>query len=140
LPRANDTTTCAWPTASGRIRIQKHIICVWTIYSTGTNTITLARGATFTLTAVNNTTDGPTGLPVIAANNKLTILGNGATKSTSSTPRAGSGDGFPRPEEVWGRGAAARPRPVPSAQKAWQSLTDRFSCLVIQNRTTAKFQ
>ena len=34
-------------------------------------------GKTFTLTAVNNTTDGPTGLPVIAAGEDLTIVGNG---------------------------------------------------------------
>ena len=49
----------------------------------GVNTITLAAGKTFTLTAVNNTTDGPNGLPVIAANNKLTIRGNGATIARS---------------------------------------------------------
>ena len=50
----------------------------------GANTIILARGKTFTLTAVNNTTHGPTGLPVIAANNNLTILGNGATLARST--------------------------------------------------------
>ena len=50
----------------------------------GANTITLARGATFTLTAVNNTADGPTGLPVIAAKDNLTILGNGATLARST--------------------------------------------------------
>ena len=49
----------------------------------GVNTITLAPGKTFTLTAVNNTTDGPTGLPVVAAHNKLTIHGNGATITRS---------------------------------------------------------
>jgi hypothetical protein len=52
----------------------------------GANTITLAPGATFTLTAVNNTGDGPTGLPVIAAQGKLTILGNGATIARSTDP------------------------------------------------------
>jgi len=55
----------------------------------GVNTITLAPGGTFTLTAVNNTADGPNGLPVIAANNKLTLRGNGATiarKSAAGTP------------------------------------------------------
>jgi hypothetical protein len=55
----------------------------------GSNTITLVAGTTFTLTAVNNTTDGPTGLPVIAANDNLTILGNGDTierKASGSTP------------------------------------------------------
>jgi hypothetical protein len=40
--------------------------------------ITLAPGTTFTLTAVNNSTNGPTGLPTIAANSgSLTIVGNG---------------------------------------------------------------
>src|SRR5262249_33366884 len=42
------------------------------------DTITLAAGATFMLTAVDNTTDGATGLPVIAATGgNLTIVGNG---------------------------------------------------------------
>jgi hypothetical protein len=45
--------------------------------SGGPNSITLATGARFTLTAVDNTADGPTGLPVVAANDDLTILGNG---------------------------------------------------------------
>jgi hypothetical protein len=55
----------------------------------GSNTITLVAGTTFTLTAVNNTTDGATGLPVIAAQDNLTIQGNGdtITRSTvSGTP------------------------------------------------------
>jgi hypothetical protein len=52
----------------------------------GSNTITLVAGTTFTLTAVNNTTDGATGLPVIAAKDALTIVGNGDTiqRSTAS--------------------------------------------------------
>jgi hypothetical protein len=50
----------------------------------GSNTITLAAGATFTLTAVDNTTDGATGLPVIAANDNLTIAGNGDTIARST--------------------------------------------------------
>jgi len=45
----------------------------------GVNTITLAPDKTFTLTTVNNTADGPNGLPVIVANNKLTIRGDGTT-------------------------------------------------------------
>src|SRR5262245_19473962 len=48
----------------------------------GSNTITLVANTTFTLTAVDNTntTDGSgNGLPVIAANNNLTIRGNGDT-------------------------------------------------------------
>jgi hypothetical protein len=49
----------------------------------GSNTITLAPGKTFTLTAVDNTTDGANGLPVIAANNNLTIHGNGDTIARS---------------------------------------------------------
>jgi hypothetical protein len=51
----------------------------------GSNTIALAAGATFLLTAVNNTIDGPTGLPVIAANDNLTIQGNSATVARSTT-------------------------------------------------------
>lgn len=43
------------------------------------DTIALAPGATFSLTEVNNRTNGPTGTPVIAAGEDLTILGNGAT-------------------------------------------------------------
>jgi hypothetical protein len=52
----------------------------------GTNTITLVAGATFSLAAVDNTTLGATGLPVIAANDNLTIAGNGDTleRSTAS--------------------------------------------------------
>ena len=54
----------------------------------GTNTITLAAATTapYVLTVVDNSTDGPTGLPVIAANDNLTILGNGDTieRSTAS--------------------------------------------------------
>ncbi len=41
------------------------------------DTITLVAGKTFTLTAANNTTDGPNGLPVVAAGGGgLTIVGN----------------------------------------------------------------
>jgi hypothetical protein len=43
----------------------------------GSNTITLVAGKTFTITAVDNTTDGATGLPVIASGDNLTIVGNG---------------------------------------------------------------
>src|SRR5262245_2085131 len=43
----------------------------------GQNTITLAPGARFTLTAADNWTDGATGLPVVAVGNNLTIIGNG---------------------------------------------------------------
>jgi hypothetical protein len=54
----------------------------------GANTITLAAktGSPYVLTAVNNSTDGATGLPVIAATDHLTILGNGDTieRSTAS--------------------------------------------------------
>src|SRR5262245_13220190 len=46
--------------------------------STEADTITLAPGSTFTMTAVNNTDHGSTGLPVIAAGGGgLTIIGNG---------------------------------------------------------------
>jgi hypothetical protein len=50
----------------------------------GANTITLSPGTKFTLTAVDNTTDGATGLPVIAANDTLTITGNGDTIERST--------------------------------------------------------
>jgi hypothetical protein len=50
----------------------------------GLNTITLVAGNTFTLTAADNSTDGPTGLPVIAANDSLTIRGNGDTVERST--------------------------------------------------------
>jgi probable HAF family extracellular repeat protein len=42
------------------------------------DTISLAAGTTFTLTAVNNTTNGATGLPRITAIDELTIFGNGS--------------------------------------------------------------
>jgi hypothetical protein len=41
------------------------------------------------LTAVNNTTDGPTGLPVIAAGDNLTLIGHGdiiERSTAASTP------------------------------------------------------
>ena len=50
----------------------------------GSNTITLTPGAAFQLSAVDNATDGPTGLPVIAAGNDLAIVGNGATVARSA--------------------------------------------------------
>jgi len=43
----------------------------------GTNTITLVANKNFNLNGVDNTVDGPTGLPVIAAGDNLTIIGNG---------------------------------------------------------------
>jgi hypothetical protein len=57
----------------------------------GANTITLTAptNSPYTLAAVDNTTDGATGLPVIAAKDNLTILGNGDTierSSASGTP------------------------------------------------------
>src|SRR5262249_41303409 len=54
----------------------------------GTNTITLtaATSSPYTVTAVDNTTDGATGLPVIAAGNILTIAGNGDTIEPSPAP------------------------------------------------------
>jgi hypothetical protein len=52
----------------------------------GTNTITLVASTTFDLTTVNNSTDGPTGLPVIARKDALTVIGNGdnVERSTAS--------------------------------------------------------
>jgi len=51
----------------------------------GSNTIALVAGNTFTLTALDNSTDGGNGLPVIAANDNLTIAGNGDTIARSTT-------------------------------------------------------
>lgn len=50
----------------------------------GSNTINLAPGATFKLTAVAVGNDGPTGLPVIRPGNALTIVGNGHTIQRST--------------------------------------------------------
>jgi hypothetical protein len=50
----------------------------------GSNTITLAANTPFTLTAVDNTTDGATGLPVITANDILTVAGSGDTLTRST--------------------------------------------------------
>ena len=43
----------------------------------GSNTILLAPKTTFDVTAVNNTTNGANGLPVIAKNDNLTVTGQG---------------------------------------------------------------
>jgi hypothetical protein len=51
----------------------------------GSNTISLVAGATFTLSAVDNTSDGATGLPLIAAKDNLTLTGNGDTLARSTT-------------------------------------------------------
>jgi hypothetical protein len=50
----------------------------------GSNTITLAKKTPFNLTVATNTTDGPTGLPVIAAGDNLSIVGNNDTIRRSS--------------------------------------------------------
>src|SRR5262249_45553249 len=62
----------------------------------GANTITLTAptSSPYDLTAVDNTTDGPTGLPVITGGSKpdtLTIIGNGDTieRSTIQNRKAG---------------------------------------------------
>src|SRR5262245_38316079 len=47
------------------------------------DTISLAAGKTFTLTAVNNSTYGDNGLPVITPGEDLTVVGNGATVERS---------------------------------------------------------
>src|SRR5262249_13845330 len=55
----------------------------------GANTITLVAGKSFTLTVAGNSTDGATGLPVIAAHDSLTIAGNGdviARSTANGTP------------------------------------------------------
>ena len=53
----------------------------------GANMITLATQTTFTLTQANNTSDGaPTGLPVVAAGDNLTIVGSNDTIERSTAP------------------------------------------------------
>jgi hypothetical protein len=54
--------------------------------SGGLNSIVLTAPPTspYVLTAVDNSTDGPTGLPVTAANDNLTIVGNGDTIQRST--------------------------------------------------------
>ena len=51
----------------------------------GSNTINLAAGSTFKLTAVDNNNYGPNGLPVIASGDNLTIFGNGAAIGRGTT-------------------------------------------------------
>lgn len=54
----------------------------------GADTIVLASGATYTLTTVDNTGEGPNGVPVVSS--PITINGNGATitrSSASGTPQ-----------------------------------------------------
>jgi hypothetical protein len=53
----------------------------------GSNTITLAACKMFTLTQVDNTTNGGNGPPVIAAGNSLTIAGNGDTLARNLQPK-----------------------------------------------------
>jgi hypothetical protein len=56
----------------------------------GTNAITLTRPPTspYVLSTVNNSTDGPTALPVIAAGDTLTILSRGDTIERSASAPA----------------------------------------------------
>jgi hypothetical protein len=55
----------------------------------GTNTIMLTAPASsaYVLTAADNTTNGPTGLPVIAKKDILTVVGNGDTITSSGAGR-----------------------------------------------------
>jgi hypothetical protein len=58
----------------------------------GSNTITLAPGTTFPLAGVYLPNGEISGLPVIAANDKLTIQGNGDTLQCYSNEPGGMGD------------------------------------------------
>ena len=61
------------------------IACITSANATAeADSIALSPGTTYTLTAVDNRTDGPTGLPVIEDPFRLTIIGNGATIERSS--------------------------------------------------------
>jgi hypothetical protein len=53
--------------------------------SAAADTITIAAGATFALTAASDTTHGATGLPRITGGGGLTIVGNGATLDCGTT-------------------------------------------------------
>jgi hypothetical protein len=50
----------------------------------GAKSLCLAAGSTYTLTAVNNTSDGPNGLPTIPSGSSITLYGNGATITRDS--------------------------------------------------------
>src|SRR5262249_47333485 len=86
----------------------------------GSNTITLTAPTTspYVLTVVNNTTDGATGLPVIANKDILTIIGNDDTIDAS---RVGSAPGA-------GAGTGSRSRPVGSTnwKRGWKARRRRF--------------
>ncbi len=73
-------------TAAGVSDLIADITAANTAGASNTITLTAATTAPYVLTAVNNTTDGATGLPVIAANDNLTIVGNSDTveRSTAS--------------------------------------------------------
>src|SRR5262249_32343538 len=68
------------PSSSRAARVSHLIAAINAATVTGgANTITLVAGNTSTLTAQNNFTDGGNGLPVVAANDNLSIVGNGDT-------------------------------------------------------------
>ncbi len=85
----------------------------------GANTITLAAATTapYILTAVDNTTDGATGLPLIAANDNLTIAGYGDTIERSTA----SGTPAFRPVRRGRRGVADPGRPD-AVKAAWRQV------------------
>src|SRR5262245_43430876 len=58
--------------------------------TTEADTITLAARSKFTLTTVDNATDGANGLPVIAGGEDLTIVGNGDVIERSAAKAAGT--------------------------------------------------
>jgi hypothetical protein len=85
LERFEDRTVPANFTAANVSELIAHINAA--NLTPETDTIALMSNHTYTLTTVNNTTHGPTGLPTIQSN--ITLLGNGATiarKSADTTP------------------------------------------------------
>ena len=58
------------------------LVAAITTANATSGTVTLTSGCVYTLTAVNNTTDGGTGLPVITG--KVTVQGSGATITRSA--------------------------------------------------------
>ena len=80
------TSAAIFPIADGNIPALKAAIN--TSNANGQDdTIELATNGTYTLTAVDNSTNGPNGLPVILSDigHKLVIHGNGATLQRSTT-------------------------------------------------------
>jgi len=85
-PRLEVLEDRALPSAYSAANVSALIADITTANTAGgANTITLTpTPSPYVLTAINNTTTGANGLPVIAANDNLTIVGNGDTIERSA--------------------------------------------------------